>query len=532
MILLLCTTPSVHAEVSAGNWLVQGDGTAVNAAALAADPTTTVHHSAAQDYKVTSMRVLEGLTPGSYSLRAKARSSGGQPSVFVFAGAEGFTLARTSLPAANDKNRGAQEVVIPGIPVPQGRLKIGLYSNAKGGQWAELSDIQLQREAQPRPFLAGGDVSVLPLMERMGARYFDAQGHAGDALQILRANGHSIARLRLYEHTGPGTGVDGYYWPAGSMDLPDLLRLARRVKAQGMQIELTLHYSDFWTNSKTQRIPGAWQKELDPLPDEAARLARLRELVAARTREVILALQAQGTTPEFVSLGNEIEAGMLYPYGAATPANWPRLAELLKAGYAAVKAVNPSSRVVLHLDDGGNLAKYRDWFDHARANGVQWDVIGASYYPFWTKKTVAQLAEFSRTVTTFYDCDMLVMEVGFNFHPTLANGYAGQLENNGPYPASMSSPAGQRAFMDEMLNTLKRNDRVLGLLYWDPVMIATPGVGWALHEGDAAPGPNVVANTTLFDFRGRALPVLSLWRDHAAAMPLPTSTPVSALATP
>jgi arabinogalactan endo-1,4-beta-galactosidase len=45
-------------------------------------------------------------------------------------------------------------------------------------------------------------------------------------------------------------------------------------------------------------------------------------------------------------------------------------------------------------------------------------------------------------------------------------------------------------------------------------MIATPGVGWALREGTAQAGPNVVSNTTLFDFTGQALPVLDIWKNY------------------
>ena len=370
--------------------------------------------------------------------------------------------------------------------------------------------------AAPSPFLAGGDVSALTWMEAAGARYSDRAGNTGDALAILKAAGHNIVRIRLYERTGPGTGRDGWYWPAGSMDLPDVLALSRRAAALGLQIQLTLHYSDFWTNSKDQDLPHRWAAHLATLPDEAARMATLTEFVSVRTRVVMQAMVKQGTPPAFVSLGNEIEAGMLYPYGRATPENWPRLAALLKAGHAAVKAVLPSACTVLHLDGGGDVAKYRDWFDHARANGVKWDVIGSSYYPFWTGKTVTEMAAFCRDVTERYDCDLLVMETGFNWAPMRADGWPGQLEHNGPYPARMSSPEGQRDFMAEMLGTMKATPRVLGVLYWDPIMIANPKVGWALKEGTGEPGPNVVSNTTLFDFKGRALPVLDIWKQFTS----------------
>lgn len=362
------------------------------------------------------------------------------------------------------------------------------------------------------PFLAGGDISALSWMERAGAVYKDRDGNPGDCLALLKRYGHNIARIRLYDKTGPGTGNDGWYWPEGSMDLPDVLALARRAKAQGMQIQFTFHYSDFWTNSKTQDPPTAWRAELAQLPDNTARFKRLLVLVEQRTREVMQALVDQGTAPEFVSLGNEIEHGMMYPYGSTKV--WPLLGALLKVGYAAVKAVSPASRVVLHLDDGGNEAKYFDWFDNARKQGVKWDVIGPSYYPFWTKKSVSQLASFCEVVAKRYDSDLLIMEAGFNFAPKRHDGWPGQLEHNGPYPASMSSPEGQRDFMAELLGAMKATPRVLGVLYWDPIMIANPKVGWALREGTGQPGPNVVSNTTLFDFEGKALPVLDIWKRY------------------
>lgn len=375
----------------------------------------------------------------------------------------------------------------------------------------------LPARAAATPFLAGGDISALTWMERVGAVYRDRDGQPGDCLALLKRYGHNIVRIRLYEQVGPGTGADGWYWPEGSMDLPDVLALARRAKALDLQIQLTLHYSDFWTNSKTQDLPHAWRRELRKLPDEMARFKRLLALVQARSRAVVQALVDQGTAPEFVSLGNEIEHGLLYPYGHATPQDpgaWPLLGALLKAGNAGVKAAHPGARIVLHLDGGGDEAKYRDWFDNARRQGVRWDVIGSSYYPFWTRKTVAEMAAFCRAVTTRYDCELLVMEAGFNFAPLRADGWPGQLENNGPYPAGMSSPEGQRDFMAELLAAMKATPRVLGLLYWDPIMIANPKVGWALQEGTGQPGPNVVSNTTLFDFQGRALPVLDIWKQY------------------
>ena len=515
--LLLLVALTAQAADSA--WHDQGDATASNAATLAPDSTQALHHEAKTDYRVTSYRDIDGLAPGSYTVLAHIRSSGGQPSVFLFARAEGYQLARAALPASS----GVQEIRIASVPVQNGHLVVGLHSDARAGQWAEVVDVKLVRDEVARPFLAGGDVSLLPLMETHGAHYVDHAGHQRDAMEILRDSGFRIVRLRLYEAPGSGHGNDGYYWPEDSMNLPDLLGMAKRAAQLGLQIELTLHYSDFWTNSSTQIPPAAWTEQLRGLPDEAQRFAKLRSLVFEHTRDVVQALCAQGTPPQFVSIGNEIEGGLLYPYGRATEENWPRLAQLLEAGYEGVKAANPASQVILHLDGAGDIDKYRNYFDHAKAGGAQWDVIGMSYYPFWTRKTVEQVVQFNRELVKRYDKDLMVMEVGFNWRATLPGGAAGQLSDNGPYPAEMSTPEGQRDFLAKLFTGLESSGRVRGLLYWDPIMIATPGVGWAVRESDGKPAANLVSNTTLFDFTGHALPALDVFRDNAAALALPSS---------
>jgi len=48
------------------------------------------------------------------------------------------------------------------------------------------------------------------------------------------------------------------------------------------------------------------------------------------TSDFMLKMAAQGATPEYVSLGNEMQGGILYPDGASSdPA---QLAQLLNAG--------------------------------------------------------------------------------------------------------------------------------------------------------------------------------------------------------
>lgn len=297
-----------------------------------------------------------------------------------------------------------------------------------------------------------------------------------------------------------------------------------------MQIQFSFHYSDYWSNGSTQIIPASWQKEIEgKTAAEAVNI--LEKLVYDYTKDVMQKLAAQSTTPEYVSLGNEMQSGLLYPLGKATDDCWPNLARFLRAGYRAVKEVSPSTQVILHLDDAGNDWKYNTFFDNCakyekELNGRLYDVIGTSYYPFWTSMGVQQIVDFCDKLIEKYGRDIILMETGFAFDDFLPsdNTNRGQLYHNKPYSGSgeglnSTSEALQREFMMELFNGLKAiglnstsGARCIGDLYWDPILVEQSGVGWAMREDTDTADVNVVSNTTLFGFDHQLLPVMDAYR--------------------
>lgn len=99
------------------------------------------------------------------------------------------------------------------------------------------------------------------------------------------------------------------------------------------------------------------------------------------TGDVLAELEAQGTPPDMVQIGNEINHGLLWPDGHI--GNLDQLAELLKAGVEAVREVDPDIAVRMHSALGGQNEESRFWLDNMVARGVQFDVIGLSYSPRW-----------------------------------------------------------------------------------------------------------------------------------------------------
>ena len=92
-----------------------------------------------------------------------------------------------------------------------------------------------------------------------------------------------------------------------------------------------------------------------------------------------------------VQVGNELTNGLLWPYGKVP--DYDNIARFVNAGIRAVKEVSETALadgsiserilIMIHLDNGGNNALYREWFDNFVKRGEDFDIIGLSYYPFW-----------------------------------------------------------------------------------------------------------------------------------------------------
>lgn len=344
--------------------------------------------------------------------------------------------------------------------------------------------------------LIGGDISELTYVEDNGGKYYE-NGVEKDCIQIMADNGCNFARLRLYNDPGNPDFWPSRMLPAGYEDEADILKLAKRAHDAGMYNELSFHYSDSWSNGKDQDKPHEWADLSFP---------ELKQAVYDYTFKVMSDMKAQGTTPEYVSLGNETQSGMLYPDGRADT-NFPQLAELYNAGAKAVRDVAPKSKVIIHLASGTHLDETIWHCDSLAFYNVDYDIIGVSYYPFWSQKDIPFFMDYADKVLQRYpDKDMIIMETGYAWTEFLPDGKHGQLRDNGPYKDF--TPAGQKAFMKEMVDALNNYEshRILGFLYWDPVFIECGDLGWALGAD------NVVSNTTLFDFEGNALEVFDAFK--------------------
>jgi len=223
--------------------------------------------------------------------------------------------------------------------------------------------------------MIGADISFLPQIENRADRFargsgkFFEDGRQVDAIALLKEHGFNYIRLRIFDHP---ENEHGYSPGVGFCGLDSVMSMARRVKDAGMGLLLDFHYSDYWADPQQQNKPLAWA-DLD--------YPSLKDSMRSYTMSVLRAMESQGTLPDMVQIGNEINHGLLWPDGHID--NLDGLAGLLKAGVEAVQAVDPDMPIMMHLALGGQNEEARFWLDNMIARGVELDVIGLSYYPRW-----------------------------------------------------------------------------------------------------------------------------------------------------
>ena len=331
-------------------------------------------------------------------------------------------------------------------------------------------------------FLAATDFSDLAFFESQGITYKDA-GHATDGLQILKAHGFNCVRLRLWTSSAVQAATNAYNY---GNNLAYTVPLAVRVKAAGLLFSLDFHYSDTWADPGKQATPNAWTN-LD--------LAQLTAQMRSYNSNVIAAFAAAGAMPDFVQVGNEITSGMLWPLGKLTDsASWANLGQLMKAAEqgiqdacAATGAKTP--KIIVHIDRGADWATTEWFFDNLNAQGVPYDIIGESYYPFF-HGPVTNMSTCLSNAAVRYGKPVVLAETAFPWTNSVTS-WTNKLYGFAP------TVDGQVSFMAALATILKSvpNHLGAGFFYW--------GAEYQLANGVDEAGFNT---TALFDAHGNLLP--------------------------
>ncbi|BBF43144.1 putative galactosidase [Lachnospiraceae bacterium KM106-2] len=359
-------------------------------------------------------------------------------------------------------------------------------------------------------FIRGADISMLADVEEHGGKFYQ-NGKSQDALQIMSSSGCNYARIRLwvdpYDESGNSYG-------GGHNDLKTALALAKRAKSKGMKVLLDCHLSDWWADPGTQSKPKAW-KNLS--------YSKLKSQVHDYMKSVMKSFKDAGLTPDMVQIGNEISSGVLWNDGKVGSGidDFTQLGELLESGIKGVRDVAGSStKIVLHLDNGGSYSLYDWWFGSLMKvkPNLDFDIIGLTYYPMW-HGTLEELQWNLNHITKAFNKDVCIVETAYAW--TLSDGdglgssFSSADEKTAGYSASVQ---GQIDFMRDLETVVLSvpNNHGLGVFYWEPEWIPAKGAYWGnetgkKYIGDTGILSNPWDNLTLFDFKGNALDSLSIF---------------------
>jgi len=282
----------------------------------------------------------------------------------------------------------------------------------------------------PSPhFAKGADISWLTEMEAAGRKFYNSGGTEQECMALLKSLGMNTIRLRVWVN------------PAGGWNnSADVLAKAIRAKNLGMRIMINFHYSDTWADPGHQAKPAAWATQ---------DITALKTSVYTHTFDVLTLLKNNGVNPEWVQVGNETNDGMLWPEGKAS-VNMANFAQLVNAGYDAVKAVNAAIKVIVHVSNGYDNNLFRWLFDGLKNNGGKWDVTGMSLYPNatnWSTLNNQCLVNMNDMVAR-HSKEVMIVEVGMSWDQATAC----------------------KAFLSDLVtktSTISGN-KGLGVLYWEP----------------------------------------------------------------
>ncbi len=298
-------------------------------------------------------------------------------------------------------------------------------------------------------FAYGVDFGWVSQLEAEGIMWTDENDIKADPIQTAVNFGVNAIRLRVFVNPPKDA-----YWDKseketcmlGYCDKESVLAMSKRVQEAGLRLMIDFHYSDHFADPMVQDIPEEWK---------GRSFLEIKDKVAEHTKDVLQLLCANGIRPEWVQVGNEINAGMLWPVGSLKE-NPDQLVSLINAGYDAVKEILPESLVILHASGLPIASGYQYFFDNFFTNGGKTDIIGFSYYPYWYKLMYGgeslfdkqHICQEMKRIYSEYKKPIMICEIG-------------EAENE---------PEKTRTLLRESVEALKNlpENAGLGIFYWEP----------------------------------------------------------------
>ena len=311
--------------------------------------------------------------------------------------------------------------------------------------------------------MVGGDISLLPRYEQYDTPYYDQQGQKiDDVLLYMRDECKMNAmRVRLFVDPKASEAKDGVV-----QDLEYVKALGRRIKEAGLKLMLDFHYSDTWADPTHQKLPAAWS--------DCTTASEKAERLYTYTTDCLNTLKAEGATPDYVQVGNEISYGMVdikvHPYDQAGD-DWAGFIEVLTSGCQAVRECCPEAKIIIHTERAAK-ASDTEYF-YQKLTDLDYDIIGLSYYPIWHAPLTTLSGTLDRLASSFPTKQVQIVETAYNYMYWPNSGV--NYDTRNLWPCSIE---GQQQFTQDLITELQKHPNVTGLYWWFPEENGNGGPTW------------------------------------------------------
>ncbi len=342
-------------------------------------------------------------------------------------------------------------------------------------------DVVVNSEENETPeatfFYKAVDFSYYPSIQKKSLSFYNRNNSVRNPLQILKENDVNTVRLRLWHN--PKTAHASF---------KEVKEFSKELKRLSFKVWLTVHYSDSWADPGKQVAPNAW-KNLS--------FNVLKDSVYNYTNKIMSEIE-----PDVIQIGNEIDSGMLFPFGDIS-SNRGQFIDILKQGIKAVRNHNSESKIMIHKAESKNA----NWFFDI-VKPLDYDLIGVSYYPKWHGKNLANLKKQLQILENSYNKNIVLAETSYPFTLDWNDNNNNDIGENSQiiysdFPATLE---GQKAYLQEIKTIVKSLKNGVGLGYW--------GAEWVAFEGkNATTNGSPWENQALFDFNLKATPALEVFKD-------------------
>jgi arabinogalactan endo-1,4-beta-galactosidase len=337
-------------------------------------------------------------------------------------------------------------------------------------------------------FFRGIDNALLEKQEAarasIGLTWWNDAGQPLDVLAMLKNHGVNTVRLRPSSappYSNPsqsGCTGNACYAETDAQDLD----LAKRAKNLGMSVELTLLFD----GGSSASVPPAWASDS---------LSQLQTDIYAYVKSEIEMYRQAGVMPDLVAIGNEVDTGFLGSLGSPTGADFSGFASLQVQALQAVDDAAadtsigpaiPPPLTCIHITPAWNLTQF---FTLANQNGITYDAICQSYYPFFHGPLTDAQAAASNPTNQPVEQDVLVAAANSIAKPIFiietGEHYENGLDENDPWYTPPRIAEQQQFLLDlEGVQEGLPDNLGMGIEYWDAAGVNIPNSSGGFINGD------------------------------------------------